>query len=71
MFDTLVRPCTQLTIGPIEFEQWCRAYSFNALGTGQRLGQMFCKHFVLQDNILFFVLTNEESLDYIRKNYVK
>jgi hypothetical protein len=71
MFDALVRPCTKLTIDSIEFEQWCREYSFNALASGQRLGQMFCKHFVLQDNILFFVLTNEQSLDYIRKNYVK
>jgi hypothetical protein len=70
MFDALVRQRTELAISNIEFDQWCREYSFSALGTGKRLGQLFCKYFGLQDNILFFTLTNEQSIDYIRKNYV-
>ena len=72
MFNSLISNSSRdFTISSKTFTQWMCEYSFNALRTGQSLGQSFCDCHNVQDNLLMFTLDNEQSVGYIKKTYVK
>lgn len=71
MFEALAARHTQVSVGQQQFDQWTQQYSFNRLRCNKRLGQLFCEHYNVQDNLLRFVFDNEQSICYIKKTYIK
>ena len=55
MFDSLIRSPAeyQSRIPPEQFDQWKRAYTFDAL-RGLTPGRSFCRHFGYRDHRLWY-----------------
>jgi hypothetical protein len=57
------------SISRTQFDLWLRHFSFRGL-SGNTIGRQFCHDHGLSDFILYFTLDNNQSIDYIKKNYL-